>query len=513
MAAPTRITPSNYTTLLVESTQGRSGTPDGNIFFDYSSSPPTIEIITLSELATVDLGSGAEANPLTDDLGIEGLALFAFEALRRSANESNRLYDPMMRADFGPAGAVAMVNGAVIASADVSKVRGTGMEWRASSGSVNRVYHGIQSAGDPAVGAASQPYYQLVAAPFGETQEQAAAAVDFGRAGPIDEMVQVFGTTANGDTGAGDFDSRTARLYLKNRPFGASGASFFAETLSSDLNITSLDNIRQGYPLAERPNTDNDFDLADVFGGAAVAPFSGMGFLRETANGYDPGFNEGSGNFTETVDGNNATILQIRAFMDALAIQDTDVDDGAGTYIGKRGPELYSLDNQGRVVTRAGLRIINLPTAEQQSVVFTASDASTRTFPFNPEVRINLGPNVIGDADAWVAVTYLDGAGSADDNTANAVRVQDVDAVDQNFNVAAAFAAGDIVLLPSGDYELRFAYGFDVNTQAGLSAGVDKQVVARCEGREGAGAAKTAFTITRQAVVQATCAPGAQTNI
>ena len=59
MATAQLIDLSNYDSLLVQSTQSRSGSPDGNIFFDVANG--RIEIITAEELANVDLGSGAEA--------------------------------------------------------------------------------------------------------------------------------------------------------------------------------------------------------------------------------------------------------------------------------------------------------------------------------------------------------------------------------------------------------------------------------------------------------------------
>ena len=73
MATPQLIDLTNFDTLLVQSTQSRTGTPDGNIFFDQAND--LIEIITAEDLANVDLGSGSEANPLTDALGITLQAL------------------------------------------------------------------------------------------------------------------------------------------------------------------------------------------------------------------------------------------------------------------------------------------------------------------------------------------------------------------------------------------------------------------------------------------------------
>jgi len=68
MATAVLIDLSNYDTMLVQSADTRSGTPTGNVYFDKASGK--IEFITKQELAQVDLGSGAEDNPLDETLGI-----------------------------------------------------------------------------------------------------------------------------------------------------------------------------------------------------------------------------------------------------------------------------------------------------------------------------------------------------------------------------------------------------------------------------------------------------------
>ena len=91
MATAQLIDLSNYSTLLVQSTAGRAGTPDGNVYFNKATGE--IEFITLQELATVDLGSGLEANPLDETLGIRFEGAYAFENQERRVDEDLRKYD------------------------------------------------------------------------------------------------------------------------------------------------------------------------------------------------------------------------------------------------------------------------------------------------------------------------------------------------------------------------------------------------------------------------------------
>ncbi len=57
---------SNYATTLIQSTVGRAGTPDGNVFFNKASG--LIEFIDVSEAATLNLtsigGGASDPNPL-----------------------------------------------------------------------------------------------------------------------------------------------------------------------------------------------------------------------------------------------------------------------------------------------------------------------------------------------------------------------------------------------------------------------------------------------------------------
>jgi hypothetical protein len=82
------------------------------------------------------------------------------------------------------------------------------------------------------------------------------------------------------------------------------------------------------------------------------------------------------------------------------------------------------------------------------------------------------------------------------------VTVKNSAGVDINGNVAANAVANKI----------SFAYSYDTETAAGLSAGVDKAMVCLVEGDGTAGQAITYFTMTRSTVVSVTCAPSADNN-
>lgn len=476
---------------LKESTTPRGSAPNGNIYFDLTSGE--IQIITADELATIDFGGGAVANPLINSGGsgggITARALYKFERIRRGANETLRKYDKFMVGSYKFAGAYEMANGRKIASADIKKLRGTGMVWRSASGAVNRIYFGSRSLGN--VEATSQAYYQLSAG---------GAPVNFSYPGPCDEMIQVFGSTANGDAGAGNFDSRSY-LALSLRTFG----KVHDRKILSDSGITIMDGFTAGFALGESNHlTTSNYALADVYGGAAIAPFTGLSLEKLAAPQTETGFNEGNGNFTWVL--NNAagaTLDQCIAYLDAIAATDNDIDAGTGVTNGKRVSTWYSYDAQGRIVTRSGadnngLLIEGLIGTDKQRIVQTTDAGTTRTYPFFPTIIIDVGDNAKADANAWGHVYFKDGPATNDFNTANAITVQDKNAV----QVKGLISGSNIV----------FEFPYDTDTLGG-TAGTDKVCVVEVEGNGIATASKTEFTITRTATINVSCQPGLETNL
>ena len=477
--------------LLKESTNPRGSSPNGNIYFDLATGE--IQIITADELSQVDFGGGNVANPLINaggsGGGITARALYKFERIRRAANETLRKYDKFLIGSYKFAGAYEMANGRKIASTDIKKMRGTGMVWRSASGSVSRIYFGVRSLGN--IVATSQPYYQLSAG---------GAPANFSYTGPIDEMIQVFGTTANGDAGAGNFDSRTY-LAVSVRTFGK---NFDRKTLT-DSGIGIMDGFSAGFALGESNHlTTGSYTLGDVYGGAEIAPFTGLYLEKMAAPQNETGFNEGAGAFTWVLTNTqSATLDECVAYLDALAQTDDDIDSGTGTTNGMRVSTWYSYDAQGRVVTRSGadangLFIEGLTAADRQRVVFTTDGAAPRTYPFFPVITIDPGVNAKADAASWYHAYFKDGPGANDFNTPNALTVQDKD-------------AGLVKGLVSGT-NIVFEFAYDTDTVGG-GAGVDKVVVVEVEGNGVATAAKTEFTITRTQAINVACQPGLETNL
>tara|TARA_R110002153_G_scaffold116569_1_gene260240 strand:- start:4747 stop:6267 length:1521 start_codon:yes stop_codon:yes gene_type:complete len=497
----------NFSQFLKQSTQGRAGTPDGNIFFDVTNN--RIELIGADELATFNhtsMGGGvSDANQLTNFDGITLRGLYNFENQERRVDETLRSFLRGSRGTYRFAGAFDFINGVKLSTvSDRNKVRNSGYVEYAATGdgqtNIDRIYHGVLSLVD--VQATTQPYVALVTDTL-EATLQSATWSNFARQGDINEAVQVLGSTSNGDAGAGDFDFTASILVARVRSWQYNAG----ETTSIATGIAEFSGFSAGYGVGESANPANIYPEADVFGGSQISPFTGMTLERLASAQTESGFNEADGDFTWILNNSaGGTAQQCAAYLDALTLQDADIDAGAGTYNGRNGRVWYARNASGSVVTKSiegeGLFIAGLTTAEQQNVILTDDSASTKTYPFFPTVQVTVGAAAVADTNAWYHVYYFDGASAADFDTGAAVTVND-----QAGSPVKGFVGADAV-----NNVISFSYSYDTNTQAGLGAGIDKPIVVLVEGDGGVAQAITYATLTRDTVVPITCVPATDNN-
>lgn len=498
----------NFASYLKQSSQPRGGVPDGNVYFDRANNK--IQLIGADELPTFDhtsLGGGlTDPNQLTNFDGITNRAIYNFENQERRVDETLRTFLRGSRGVYRFAGAFDYIYGVQLddtvlgdGSTDRNKIRGSGQIEFAETGdgktNINRIYHGVLSLVDIQPG--TIPQYAFVPDTL-EATLQAATWLPFSRLGDIDEMVQVFGSTAHGDLSAGDFDYKSLILVVRVRSWGYKPG----ETTSVLTKISEFSGFSAGYGVGEVINTANPYPIADVFGGAQIAPWTGMTLEKLAVAQIETGFNETDGNFTWVLHNTlSGTVQECGAYLDALTLQDSDIDAGAGVYNGSKGRVWYNYDDDAKMVTVSnegeGLFIEGLSVAEQQNVIMTDDAGATKTYPFFPNLQINVGPSAPLDILAWWQVYYVDGAATADFDTANAVTVRNSAGLPMKGNVSTDAVANII----------SEAYAYDTDTDAGLTAGTDKLMVVVVEGDGGVAQAITYFTMTRDTIVPVTCAP------
>lgn len=511
MASPQLITRDNFTTLLKRSTNPRGSTPDGNVYFDTAND--LIQIITLGELATIDFGSGAEANPLTSVDKVQALALYFFILQEVQTDTGLQNFRTSMDAVVNRmgklVGATSFLSGIKLAEGSVSisgvggelgddrlKVADSGVTEFAVDGSIDRVLHGAKSLNT--INSTTQPYYML-AASLSEADRQAAAPVDFSKTGSINELIQTFGDTSNGDAGAGDFDSRSQVLILSAREFGYTNG----EANSSATGVSELGAYSQGYGVGNQIVTEIDaLSYTDVWT-TPISPYDALSFYRhasgQTRSGFAGTGAGASGDFTDEIQLSSGSvgITELRAWLDALGLQDSDENANTGTtgvFRPKRAEPFYTIDPaSGKLVTRTGLYIdpAKLTAAAQQGITLTNDAGGLHSIPFNSGVTIAVSQAWLDDANPWFRLLYVDAAGANDFGTSTAVTVLDAS--------ATAIAGSDAdARVSSGSKTITLSYAYDNETAGGnVTAGADQEVILQIGGTDNSRTRSVAFTITR----------------
>lgn len=345
-------------------------------------------------------------------------------------------------------------------------IRTAGWVERTASGAINRIYAGIVSLGS--LGPDDQPYYQVTSA--------TSAPIDFSFTGQINEAVQVFGTTANGDTGAGTFDTRT---YFKL--FAREQQKTYAVAQLSDIGVTQMSYIVYRFPLTNAADLKVLVDDATII--AESATYSAVDI---TYFGTDQNISIGGTNypFRIIIDGNDKTAEQIYAKVQYLLRQSTDIDTGAGTVTGKTADSLLRFVGD-TLITSPGVYIDNFNAADTNRIEFNDRTGALRRFPFVASGNLQFNANLVGDTNAIYRMyfTTLPGAGN-DFGETGAVIVQDPSGTPISGNV-------------NGRTSIPFAFAYETNVQGGRTANTDAAVTVVAIGLNTGQYVSTTATLTR----------------
>lgn len=448
-------------TKLQHSTNARGAIPDGNYFLD-TSDPlnPVIQIFSIAEVPTM---AGSIANELDAADGVTMRALLgAIGILRKNDNNIRHFLLPV-KGVFANAGAYQLqYNWLFDTATDLKLIRGTGLECYADKGKLlNRVYFGAKSSGN--IEGTSQPYSQKVAN---------GAVTDFAFTGDIDELVQVYGDTANGDVGAGNFDDR-ADFIVSVREWGQR----HDRKSLADGQLSEAAGYSGGFGLSEaiHPATGS-YSEADVHT-AAIAPFSTMTFTTEVAPITRTGFNEVDSDFSLTIaNPTNGTLDEVVAKADAWARDIADIDAGTPTREGKQFPVLYTFGAGDIIDWAQGIFPENIQGSDLTRMTVTDDNGIKKTFPNLLTVTVNFSDTAKADAGAWFEAFLEDDEDTANDyNTGSAITYQDKDgtpivglvggAVSFSFDINFSSAPPNTTWEAGDTHIIRFIVGGDL-TQA-----------------------------------------------
>ena len=339
-------------------------------------------------------------------------------------------------------------------------IRTAGWTEKNSSGTVLRRYAGIVSLGT--LGLTDQPYYR-----FG-----AGTSVNFTYQGPVNEGIQIFGDTDNGNlnytggTALNLFCREQGKTYAasNNTAIGAPTLSYivyrFPLSNGVDLKISASDatiaaNVPYTNITIEYFTTDQNFD---VDGDTIDEPYR---FIITDASGV-------------------ASTQQIYEKIQYQLRQATDIDSGAGAVVGKTADSLLMFVGD-TLVGSNGVRIEGLNANFLNSVEFYDYTGTKRIYPYVASGTINFGPNA-GSGDFLFKMFFVS-TPSGDYGTANAIIVNDKDGVPI-----------------SGTYNgsgITFSFAYDSNIQGGRTAATAAPVKVVGIGLTGGQFISVDHTITR----------------
>jgi hypothetical protein len=315
-------------------------------------------------------------------------------------------------------------------------IRTAGWAEKNAGGAVLRQYMGVISLGD--LGENDQPYYR-----FGT-----ASATDFAYEGPVNEAIQIFGDTDNGNFN--HTNGQTLDIYCREQ-----GKTYTASN-NTAIGAANLTYITYRFPLT------NGVDLNIVASDATIAadaPWTNI-TIEYYGTNQDRDIGGTDYPFRIIIDSDaTATTQQIYEKIQYLLRQDVDIDSGDGTVNGKTADELLRFVGP-TLVGAFSVFIDALNSNFLNSVEYTDQNGITRTYPFVAAGTINFGANAgSGDFKYWMFFTTNPGGNYG---TGDAIIVNDADG-----NPIAGTYAGAAV---------PFSFAYDANIQGGRTAGTDAGV-------------------------------------
>lgn len=392
----------------------------------------------------------AVAGNLSND-GVSGQALYSF-LKEEWKNDASLIPYPFPMVSITPE-QFEFVEGWVPAN-DTTRnlIRFAGWREINASSVIEREYMGIVSLGN--IDSSDTAYYAF---------SSDAAKTDFDFTGTINQAIQTFGDSSNGN-----FDKRANTLTVYIR---AQGKTYGSAT-STSIGLTALNYIANRFPLAEA--TDSKVSASDSTI-STTAPYTGMsityGATTRTIGGV-------SYNFSIIVDGNGGTTQQIYEFVQYSLRQATDIDAGAGSQVGQLADSLMSFAGD-TLKTTTGVAIDDFQGSDRNNLVFTDTGGTERTFPFLATGAISFNTNLVNDSSAIYRMFFTSGFG-----TGSAIIVDDNSSADISGNI-------------SGASSVAFDFDYDGNTQGGRTAGTDANVTVVAIGLDTAQYVSATATLTR----------------
>lgn len=399
--------------LVVSSTVGNLGV-DGNIFFD-----TTAKTFKTGAYGVLVAKDGVTGNALWAKM----VDLWTTSTYQPYSFPMNVLDAKSGQYEFGkdPGGTA---NGWKPAD-DTTRnmIRDAGWKEYLANGTLDRTYVGIVSLGECSSGA--QLYYQ---------KETGGTAADFAFTDEVNQAVRVDDTAQNYFKGyVREQGKKYKDSVLGDTGQTATGAYIVNMLLSNedDLKITAGDGSM----------TSGIYSTIDVE------------YFGTNQTGYDIGAYPFRVMIDNTTAG--ATLEQIYTKVQYLLRQNSDIDTGAGSVIGKTANSLcYFIGDT--LYTTQGVFIDGVIPADLNRVVFLDQNNVTREYPYASAGTLNFNSALTSGGTGYYRMYITDSVTGADDyGTSSAITLNDKDGNPITGTISGA--------------SIAFSFAYDTNTQGGRS--------------------------------------------
>lgn len=313
-------------------------------------------------------------------------------------------------------------------------IRDAGWNEYSAAGALNRVY--VAAVGLGSVSSGAQIYYQI---------SNGGAASNFTFTDQCNEGIQVYGDASNGN-----FDNRTYfKAYLREYQ------KTYADSVLNDTGKTATGAYIVNFLLSNATDakiTANDAAMVNApYNGITIA-YYGSDQMRTIGGG--------SYAFRTIIEGNGATLEQIYTKVQYLLRQNSDIDSGAGTVIGKTAALLLEFLGD-TLYTKTGVYIDNIQTADSNRIVFRDTGGTERQNSYTSLGTLTFDAAHVG-AGSCYRMIYTTTPGGDDYGESTAITVND--------------ASGTPITGTISSSSISFTFDYTNNTQGGYSGLTDRAV-------------------------------------
>ena len=391
-----------------------SSSPNGEVYINPTTNPPTIELISKTEWST----SGSSNFSATDGVSLQ--ALYSFLKEQWKNNDTDQFYRYKFPMEAITAEQFEFIENWEPANAATrTYIRTGGWEEKKASGSSKQAYMGVITLGTISETNPAQTAYHA----WYDTGTAAylTGATDFNFPGPVNEAVKIFGDVDNGN-----FNYREKQLFVFIRPdtVGTTGYTYDQSSTNAIGSGAGVTNQVYRFPLQTAVDLNITITSASALSLSASKAFE-IRFDQTSlsSNQLPIQLNGGTYNFTHVIQSStNQTLVpaDIYNWVQYSLRKNVDInaDTGTADRIGKLtpalvqfvGPKLQTFAIEGGT---EGVLIDDFDTGQTGNLAFRDNTNTLREFPVIASGKITFSGTLVEDPSTRYWMFYTSASSGA----------------------------------------------------------------------------------------------------